>query len=118
MLLRDVTEQVRTADVLARRYRLERFVTSLSTRFLNLADESVDDAIHEALAEVAEIVEVDRGYVMRVNEDDDRLEYTHEWQAEDVPPDVPPKRFLLDAKGPLDSANSIGGRGCSIQHVG
>ena len=86
VLVRDVTEQVRTADALARRYRLERFVNTVSTRFLNLADEAVDDAIREVLGEVAEIVGAEHGYVMLVNEEENRFEHSHAWFASGVVP--------------------------------
>jgi PAS domain S-box-containing protein len=86
VVLRDVTAAVQTAAALARRYQLEGLVTSLSRRFLNIPGEDVDAAIQAALAEAIAIVGVDRGYVMLLNEEEERFDYTHEVCAEGIAP--------------------------------
>ncbi len=68
------------------RLDLEKLLTSLSTRFINIPVEAVDDSLVEALGEVGEYTKVDRGFIFRF--EDERLltaSMTHEWCASGIP---------------------------------
>jgi two-component sensor histidine kinase len=59
-------------------------VTSLTSRFVILRPDELDDGISNTLKEIGEFAEVDRSYVFLFSEDGDRVSYTHEWCAAGV----------------------------------
>lgn len=56
-------------------------VTSISTKFINLASEEIDQGITRALKEVGELAEVDRCHVFLINVKKATINNTHEWCA-------------------------------------
>lgn len=86
VVLRDVTERRRAAELLQRRIELEHIVSSISAQFINLESEKVDDAIKGALQRLSEFLQVDRGYVCLRPVDHPRM--THEWCGEGVEPRI------------------------------
>jgi len=70
---------------LTRRVRLERLITGISAQFIVLDASRIDAAIGDALQSVAEAIEVDHGYICRVEGDPPTTRLTHEWCAGGTP---------------------------------
>ena len=54
--IRDMTERKRQEEALKSHSEFQRLITTLSTRFINLPPDQIDQAICEALKEIAEFV--------------------------------------------------------------
>jgi formate hydrogenlyase transcriptional activator len=72
---------------LEKRVEFEALIADLSAHFINLDPSAVDDAIDEALARLGLMLDVDRGAVTQLADEDGTLVYTHYWsRAGDPPP--------------------------------
>ncbi|WP_425399333.1 PAS domain-containing protein [Aeoliella sp.] len=68
------------------RSSFEQLLTSLSTRFINLPVESIDDGIVEALEKVGSYTDVDRCFVYQYKDAEEKTaQLTHEWCAPGIP---------------------------------
>ena len=70
-------------------------IGKISSEFIKLDAQEIDNAINNALKLVSGFTGVDRGYVFLVTKDQKKLELTHEWAAQGV----------LPHKGILESFN-------------
>jgi diguanylate cyclase (GGDEF)-like protein/PAS domain S-box-containing protein len=75
----DITERKLTEDRLRYRHAIEGLVTSLSTRFINLTSDTVDNGIRQALQSLGRFAGVDRCYVYLLSSDFTRFEDGYEW---------------------------------------
>jgi len=80
----DITEQRKNEEELRYRYDLEKLITAISSDFIILAYEEIDQGIRIALKIIAEFARVDRSYVMLLSEDGTRITNTHEWCAKGI----------------------------------
>jgi len=80
----DATERRRTQEALRRRVEFEKLVASVSTRFANLADEELDVAIRETLADIGQFVGADRAHVFMLLDDGLSAHIAYEWNAPGV----------------------------------
>ncbi len=100
---RDMTERKLMEEALAHRARLDELIASLSTGFIELSADQIDDALDDALAVIGRFCEVDRSYIFLFSEDGRRMSNTHEWCAEGVEPqkdklqDLPATDLLVQA---------------------
>gem|GEM_PF-326745 len=85
-LILDITEQKRAEEALARHARFEALIADISTRFINLAPDEIDQGINRALGDVCQFMDVDRGYVFRYSSDRKSMNNTHEWCREGIEP--------------------------------
>jgi len=77
-------------DAVARLIEFDQLVGELSTSFVNLPAERVDDAIRDALQRLTLALDLDRGTLFQAVEGLDDFVLTHWWQQEDQPPpDLP-----------------------------
>lgn len=102
---RDTTERKRAEESLKLRFDLEELLTSISTDFISLEPDEIDDGIERALESIIDAVCVDRGYIFLYSTDRDTMDNTHERCRRGVPPhkdrlqDVPVERFAwFDAR--------------------
>ena len=86
--LRDITDRKRMEAQIQRRIDLERMVTSISTWFIALHAENLDDALDKAIRALGSFMEVDRSYIFRFAIDRTLAENTHEWCAEGIEPQI------------------------------
>lgn len=63
-------------------------MTDLSTSFVALAPDAVDDAIQQAMAAIGGFIGVDRAYVFRIAETGATMDNTHEWCAPGIEPQI------------------------------
>jgi len=80
------TERKTVQEALQYRIAFENLTTTISTRFIDLRPDEIDDGINDALRQIAEFVGADRSYVFLFREDGTTLDNTHEWCAEHVQP--------------------------------
>ena len=83
--LLDVTDFRLAGDRVRQRRRLEFLITTISTVFINLASEEVDDAVIGVLESLGDFTGADRLFVARCEGRRDRFGLTHEWCAGGVP---------------------------------
>ncbi len=75
----DISERKKAEETLHMRLVFEHIVTTISTRFIDLAGSEIDKSINEALATVGNFTGVDRSYVFLLT--DGSVINTHEWCA-------------------------------------
>jgi len=78
---RDVTERVRIEEALRYHAEFDRIITRLSTNFINLPLDQIDDGINEALRVIGEFTGADRSYIFLFRDNLQRMDNTHEWTA-------------------------------------
>jgi|WetSurMetagenome_2_1015567.scaffolds.fasta_scaffold00241_2 PAS domain S-box-containing protein len=74
-------DQKTAEDALHYRVEFEKLITSISTNFINLAPEQIDNGINVALGLLGEFTKTDRSYILLFNKGSENLERTHEWCA-------------------------------------
>jgi signal transduction histidine kinase len=101
----DITDRKRAEEALRLRFDLEELLTSISTEFISLEPDEIDDGIGRVLESIIETVCVDRGYIFLYSPDGATMDNTHECCRSGVPPhkdrlkDVPVERFAwFDAR--------------------
>ncbi|MCF8302132.1 MAG: PAS domain S-box protein [Bacteroidales bacterium] len=77
--LEDITPLDLTRKRIQYRLEFENLVASISSHFINLQASKVDKGIDTALQRIGSFVGVDRSYVFLFNEDQTRINNTHEW---------------------------------------
>ncbi|MEJ5203279.1 MAG: PAS domain S-box protein, partial [Anaerolineales bacterium] len=80
----DITERKLAEARLKHRLEMESLVTSISTRFIDLAVEEVDHEIKQALRAMGEFADVDRCYVYVLGQDEPRIIHEYCWQTPGV----------------------------------
>jgi PAS domain S-box-containing protein len=85
-LQEELAERERTERALQVRLAFEKIITDISTEFINLAPEEIDDGIERALQTIGEFTDSDRSYVFLFSEDGTTMHNTHEWCRGGVDP--------------------------------
>jgi PAS domain S-box-containing protein len=85
---RDVTERKEAAETLEYWMNFEKLITNISTNFINLSAEEVDNGINQALKALGEFADVDRSYVFQFSDDGNKTSNTHEWCADGITPQI------------------------------
>ncbi len=67
------------SSFLQSRLNFESLITEISTHFINLPPDQVDDGIHHALKTLGEYAGVDRSHLFLFSADGTRLDNTHAW---------------------------------------
>jgi diguanylate cyclase (GGDEF)-like protein/PAS domain S-box-containing protein len=80
----DLTHIKRMEEELADRLAFEEMIASISSNFLSLRPEQIDEGINYTLKSIGEFFDVDRSYLYRFSEDGDTYSITHQWHREDV----------------------------------
>ena len=75
-----------TQNELTTHLDFEKLLVGISTKFINLPVESIDEGINRLLKVIGEFSKADRGYVRLLRQDTtDIMDVTHEWCAEGIP---------------------------------
>jgi PAS domain S-box-containing protein len=97
-IARDITGRKRAEKALQYRIEFEKLITSISTQFINLPTDEIDEGTNRALKEIGEFSGADRSYLFLFFEDGRKMVNTHEWCAEGVEPYIEKlKRLSVDA---------------------
>lgn len=75
----DITDRMRMEEDIFFRMNFEHLVSSISTHFINLPYEDLDEAVIAALKEVGSFVDVDRSYVFLFSADGRLASCAYEW---------------------------------------
>ncbi|HEX3011164.1 MAG TPA: PAS domain S-box protein [Syntrophomonadaceae bacterium] len=81
VLAQDITESRKAELALRHQLELERLISVISSRFVNLEYEEIDQEIEKTLGLMGEFVGADNSYIFLTSEDGNRLSDTHEWCA-------------------------------------
>jgi PAS domain S-box-containing protein len=84
----DITSRVQAEMALQYRLDFENIITSISTHFINLPTDEIDNGINIALQKIGEFVDVDRSYVFQFYENGTKMDNTHEWCRKGVDPHI------------------------------
>ena len=85
-MVRDISMRKKAEILQKRRIDFIEFISQVSSDFINLPVFEIDAAIERALQFAARSSKVERGYILLLNEENNKLELTHEWFDETVLP--------------------------------
>lgn len=75
----DITEKKERDDKLQHRYQIEKLILEISTRFINLDFNQIDNEINYALAEVAGLLGINYALIIYSDDSRQRVTRTHSW---------------------------------------
>jgi len=85
-LRQEITERKRAEQELKYRFEFEKLITSISTKFINLAPNEIDSGINNALKEIGQFAGMDRCYVMLISGKEAGIKDVYEWCADGIEP--------------------------------
>jgi PAS domain S-box-containing protein len=95
LLVAEIEERRRTAKELEYRLKFEELITGISTKFINLPTDAINNGIDQALRAIGEFAQVDRSYMFRFYEDGTKMDNTHEWCSPGTEPYIQRLKGLL-----------------------
>lgn len=84
----DITEHKRLQEILEQRAEFERLISEISSEFVGLSADRIDEGIDQALASIGSFSGAGRAFVFLFQEDNDIVDNTHEWYTEGFDPRV------------------------------
>jgi PAS domain S-box-containing protein len=85
-MVRDISQRKKAEILQKRRIDFIEFISQVSSDFINLPLFEIDAAIERALQFAARSSKVERGYILLLNEESNKLELAYEWYDETVLP--------------------------------
>jgi PAS domain S-box-containing protein len=82
----EISDLKRTEKVLDESLRFERTISELSTKFIDLPIDEIDEEIVDGLLLISEFLGFNRSTLFTFSEDKTQLRSTHTWTAEGIPP--------------------------------
>ncbi|MBI5116612.1 GAF domain-containing protein [Candidatus Poribacteria bacterium] len=76
------------AEALRSRIEFIKLITGISTHFINLSVDRIDEGATYALQRIGEFAAVDRSYIFRLYDDGKKMDNTHEWCADGIAPHI------------------------------
>jgi diguanylate cyclase (GGDEF)-like protein len=83
-IFRDITERKVMEETLNSQLLFEKMLSDLSSYFVNLPADQLDDGINYALQATGEFFKADRSYLFQFSTDGSTMSNTHEWVADGV----------------------------------
>jgi len=83
---RDISERKKAEESLHYQLRVEKLISDISSHFVSLPAEKLNEGINDALKLAGEFFEVDRCYVFQFSTGLETRSMTHEWCAEGIKP--------------------------------
>ncbi|MCF8108878.1 MAG: PAS domain S-box protein [Desulfohalobiaceae bacterium] len=97
----DVTERRQAKKKLDRRLQYEQLINGISSDFVALGPDDLDDAVNHALAVIGEFTRADRVYLFQFRDGTAGMDNTHEWCAASIQPQIQDlQNISLDAELP------------------
>lgn len=72
-------ERKKTEIELKKRIDFERLLANISTKFINLSHNNIDDGILETLEEIGSFIKIDNSCLFQITNDSSSVVKTHEW---------------------------------------
>ncbi len=91
----DITERKEVEKKLEMRSEFEKLVTAISTNFINLPSEKINNEINKTLLSIGEFAAVDQSYVVLYSADKKHMSMTHEWCSSVATPLLQSSQGLL-----------------------
>ncbi|MFB1488867.1 MULTISPECIES: EAL domain-containing protein [unclassified Thiocapsa] len=85
-IVTDVTEREQADQGLKRQLDLQALVAQISSRLIDATGETLEHAIDWSLERIGGAFGCERSYLLRLSNNDERLDMTHEWCAAGIPP--------------------------------
>jgi len=82
----DITPMKRTQEALDYKARFEELVSELSTRFINIEFEQIDNCIEQSLHRLCQFINADAGYVFLLEDSNQHFNMSHAWFEADERP--------------------------------
>ncbi len=87
-VVEEITERKRAEEALKSQLKLEKLVASISTGFINLPPDRIDEGINRALETIGTFFGVDRSYLFLLRDNGKMMDNTHEWCADGIEPQI------------------------------
>jgi PAS domain S-box-containing protein len=84
----DITDRKQAEEALQSQSRLQRLLMEISSTYINLPLDRLDETIRSSLGELGEFVGADRVYLFDYDYNKQVSFNTHEWCAEGIPPQI------------------------------
>jgi PAS domain S-box-containing protein len=84
----DITVRKETEQLLEKQSALQYLLMNISTKYINLPLDRVEEAINQSLQELGEFVEADRSYIFSYNDATQDMDNTYEWCSEGTIPQI------------------------------
>lgn len=84
-IVRDNTDRKAAEALIEHRMGMEHLISSISTQFINISTEELDQTINSALSMVGSFSDVDRAYLFMLDDEQLLISNTHEWCNEEIP---------------------------------
>ncbi|WP_296705231.1 PAS domain S-box protein [Algoriphagus sp.] len=108
-ILVDITERKKTQELLENQEQLKNILIDISSTYINIDLEEVDERINASLEKIGEFVNADRAYIFSYNLSEFTCSCTHEWCAigisqeientQNVPLEYVPQWYEVHSKG-------------------
>jgi signal transduction histidine kinase len=95
----DTTERRRAERALQRHAELDQVLAMVSSEFINLGEDEVNEGVDRALETLGTVCEADRGFLFLCRDNAETLDHAHEWSAWGTEPKkqgsttLPPRAF-------------------------
>lgn len=84
----DISDLKKTEENLKIRFELEKLIAEVSSHFISIHPETIDESINECLQNIGKLLQVDRSYIFMFSADQLLMSNTYEWCAEGVQPEI------------------------------
>ena len=81
LIVRDVTEQKKIEEKLKNKLEMEQLLSEISSEFINLPSDQIDNTITNTLKKISQFIGVNRSSLFLLSEDQAIATNTHEWCA-------------------------------------
>jgi diguanylate cyclase (GGDEF)-like protein/PAS domain S-box-containing protein len=81
----DAMERRQTQEALRHRVEFEQLIATISSRFMNVAEEELDGAITDVLGQLGAFVGAESCHILLMSEDGLSARMSHEWDAPGIP---------------------------------
>ena len=84
--LKDLQEQLTdNAKALKQRFKIQEFLTEVSSELMMRASAETDQALEEALGKLGKFTGADRAVIIVLSEETGCMDCTHEWCGDEIP---------------------------------
>ena len=85
---RDITKLMDARNILVMKSKLQRLLMNISTRYINIPLEKVEETINESLMDLGRFVDADRAYIFEYDFNKNSCTNTFEWCEENIKPEI------------------------------